>query len=230
MTDGSKYGSANRRSTGPLPVATTFMAAMGARDTYPAALIRDRILAKGEKALVIYGVGHLGGGPMLKGLLDATASGRDVRRPALCPSLAVSGLRSFASAGHGDLARTRAGYARPGRSWRRPGRVFHAGPAHGTWPRPGPGGPGGPGPAGRTWARRTWRTWPGTGRTWAGWTWPGGPGPGPLEVHLRRWWEMPCSSSPRSKSWRRARRSRSQMWRRAGSCPTTSSIPSFAAR
>jgi hypothetical protein len=47
-------------------------AAMRARDTHPAALIRDRILAKGEKALVIYGVGHLAGGSNLKGLLDAT--------------------------------------------------------------------------------------------------------------------------------------------------------------
>src|SRR5690606_11775228 len=50
-------------------------AAMSARDTYPAARIQDKILAEGERALVIYGVGHRAGGPMLKGLLDATDPG-----------------------------------------------------------------------------------------------------------------------------------------------------------
>ena len=49
-------------------------AAMGARDTYPAALIRDRILAKGEKTLVIYGLGHIGG-PDMKGLVEAAHPG-----------------------------------------------------------------------------------------------------------------------------------------------------------
>ena len=57
------------------PTREDIQAAMGARTSYPAALIRDRILAKGEKALVIYGAFNLGGGPMLKGQLDATHPG-----------------------------------------------------------------------------------------------------------------------------------------------------------
>jgi hypothetical protein len=50
-------------------------AAVRARDTYPANLIRDKILAKSEKALVIYGAFHFADGPMLKGQLDATHPG-----------------------------------------------------------------------------------------------------------------------------------------------------------
>jgi hypothetical protein len=57
------------------PSRDEIRAAAMARDTYPAALLRDKILAKGAKALVIYGAFHFAGGPMLKGQLDATNPG-----------------------------------------------------------------------------------------------------------------------------------------------------------
>jgi hypothetical protein len=141
------------------PSRDQIMAAMRARDTYPAALIRDKILAKGEKALVIYGAGHLGGDRMLKGLLDATNPGAmfvvmpyapPLEYPACAPLLpqlaAIWPKPALATRGRGEAG---AGLD----------KCFALSP---PMRGPGPGGPGprGPGPGG-----------PGPGR--------GGPGPGP---------------------------------------------------
>jgi hypothetical protein len=47
------------------------MGAINARDTHPAAIIEREVLAKGKKALVIYGSFHFGGGGWLRGLVEA---------------------------------------------------------------------------------------------------------------------------------------------------------------
>ena len=161
------------------PTRDDIRAAMGARDTYPAALIRDQILAKGEKALVIYGVGHLAGGPMLKGLLDATHPGAmfvvmpyapPLQYPGCAPllpqltaiwpepALATRG-RGEAGAGLGECFTLSPPMMGPG-----PGGPGPRGPG------PGPGGPGagGPGPGG-----------PGAFGPGPGGPPPGGPGPAP---------------------------------------------------
>ncbi|GGE81901.1 hypothetical protein [Sphingomonas prati] len=58
------------------PSRDQIQAAGSARDSYPATLIRDKILAKGEKALVIYGAAHFASVPtFLKGQLNATHPG-----------------------------------------------------------------------------------------------------------------------------------------------------------
>jgi hypothetical protein len=144
-------------------------AALNARDTYPAGLIRDEILAKGKKALVIYGAGHLAGGPMLKGLLDATNPGAMFAIMPYAPPLQYPNCAPL-------LPRVAAIWPTPALATRGPGeadagvrRCFTLslpmlGPVPGgPGPRgPGPAGPGpvGPGPAGPA---------------------PGGAGPPPLE-------------------------------------------------
>jgi hypothetical protein len=144
------------------PSRDDFRAAMSARDTYPAGLIRDRILAKGEKALVIYGVGHLAGGPMLKGLLDATNPGSMFVIMPYTPPLQYPGCAPL-------LPQVTAIWPKPALATRSRGEAdagvrecFTLTPPMGG-PGPGPGGPG-PGPGGPG-------TGPGPG--------PGGPGPGP---------------------------------------------------
>ncbi|HEY6817450.1 MAG TPA: hypothetical protein VI168_18090 [Croceibacterium sp.] len=157
------------------PSRDEIMAAVSARDTYPAALVRDRILAKGEKALVIYGAFHLAGGPMLKGLLDATHPGAMVAILPYAPPFQYPGCAPL-------LSQVTAIWPGPALATRSRGEA-DAGlrecftlsvPAGGPGPGgPGPGGPGlgpgpgagGPGPGG-----------PGPGPGGPG---PGGPGPGP---------------------------------------------------
>lgn len=140
------------------PTRDDIRAAMGARDTYPAALIRDQILAKGEKALVIYGVGHLAGGPMLKGLLDATHPGAMFVVMPYAPPLQYPGCAPL-------LPQLTAIWPEPALATRGRGEAGAAlGDCFTLSPPmmgPGPGGPGGPGPRG-----------PGPG--------PGGPPPGGL--------------------------------------------------
>ena len=153
------------------PTRDDIRAAMGARDTYPAALIRDEILAKGEKALVIYGVGHLAGGPMLKGLLDATHPGATFVIMPYAPPLQYPGCAPL-------LPQLRAIWPEPALATRGRGEAgaglgecFTLSP---PMMGPGPGGPGGPGPRG-----------PGPGGPGAGGPPPGGPppgGPGPLRA------------------------------------------------
>ena len=142
------------------PSPEQLRAAISARDTYPAALIGDRILAKGEKALVIYGLGHIGGGPQgLEGLLGATHTGAmfailpyapPLQYPACGPLLsqvrAIWPKPALATRGHGEA----------GAALR---ECFILSP-----PMMGPG-PGGPGPGG---------SGPGAGGPGPG---PGGPGP-----------------------------------------------------
>ena len=127
------------------PTRDDIRAAMGARDTYPAALIRDEILAKGEKALVIYGVGHLAGGPMLKGLLDATHPGATFVIMPYAPPLQYPGCAPL-------LPQLRAIWPEPALATRGRGEAgaglgecFTLSP---PMMGPGPGGPGGPGPRG----------------------------------------------------------------------------------
>jgi hypothetical protein len=144
-------------------------AAMGARDTYPAALIRDRILAKGEKTLVIYGLGHIGG-PALKGLVEATHPGAMFAVLPYAPPLQYPGCAPL-------LPQVSAIWPEPALATRGAGaglgECFTLAPPMGPPPGAPPGGgpppggpppgamgpgPGGPGPAGP----------------------PPGPGPGPL--------------------------------------------------
>lgn len=142
----------------PLDWATAtgddFRAAIGARATHPAELIRDRILAKDEKALVIYGLGHIGG-PSLKGLVEASHPDAmfailpyapPLQYPACAPLLpqiaAIWPAPALATRGMGAAG----------------GECFTlvppmgpppGGPPPGGPPPGGPGaGPGGPGPAG----------------------------------------------------------------------------------
>lgn len=129
------------------PSRDEIMTAGMARDTYPAALLRDQILAKGEKALVIYGVGHFAGGPMLKGLLDATHPGAMLAILPYAPPFASPGCASL-------LPQVTAIWPEPALATRRPGSVTAGqggcftmsmpmmGPPPGA---PGPGGLGGPG-------------------------------------------------------------------------------------
>jgi hypothetical protein len=137
--------------------ATTddFRAAMGARDTFPAALIRDRILAKGEKALVIYGVGHIAGGPMLKGLVEATNPGAMFAIMPYAPPLQYPGcaplLPQVSAIWPAPALATRAAGAGLGECFTLvpPMGPPPGGPPPGGPPPGGPGpGPGGPGPAG----------------------------------------------------------------------------------
>ena len=138
------------------PTGDDIRAAMGARNTYPASLIRDRVLAKGEKALVIYGAFNLAGGPMLKGQLDATHPGSMFVILPYAPPLQYPGCAPL-------LPQLTAIWPEPGLATRGagagPGECFTLSPPMG----PGPGGAGGPGP--------------GPGGPPAGG--PGGPGPGP---------------------------------------------------
>jgi hypothetical protein len=154
------------------PSRDEIRAAMRARDTYPAALIRDQILAKGEKALVIYGLGHLAGGTMLKGQLDASNPGAMFAILPYAPPLEYPGCAPL-------LPRVSAIWPRPALATRgadEPDAALHA--CFTLSPpmlRPGPGGPGaagrgsGPGPAGPASAA------PGPGAPQPG----PGPAPGP---------------------------------------------------
>jgi hypothetical protein len=145
------------------PSGDELRAAMSARDTYPATLIRDKILAKGEKALVIYGLGHIGGGTnsnSLQGLLQAAHPGAMFAILPYAPPLQYPGCAPLlpqvtAIWPKAALAtRSTSEAASPLRE------CFTLTPPMGPPPgAPGPGGPG-PGPGG-----------PGPG--------PGGPGPGP---------------------------------------------------
>ncbi len=120
-----------------------------ARDTYPAALLRDKILAKGEKALVIYGVGHFAESPMLKGLLDATHPGAMLTILPYAPPFASPGCAPL-------LPEVTAVWPEPALATRNPGGATAGqggcftmsmplmGPPSGA---PGPGGAG-PGPGG----------------------------------------------------------------------------------
>ena len=142
-----------------------FRAAIGARDTYPAALINDRILAKGEKALVIYGLGHIGG-QGLEGLVEATHPGAMFAILPYAPPFQYPGCAPL-------LPQVTAIWPEPALATRGagggPGECFTLAPPMGPPPGgPPPGGPppgasgpgpGGPGPAGPP---------------------PGGPGPGPM--------------------------------------------------
>ncbi len=51
------------------------LTAFRARDTHPAHLIVESVLAKGEKALVIYGFLHFGSGDLMRGLVEAEHPG-----------------------------------------------------------------------------------------------------------------------------------------------------------
>jgi hypothetical protein len=78
------------------------IAAINARDSHPAELIKREILAKGGKAVVIYGGFHFGGGNWLRGRVEAHrpgafytvlgAYGIERMRPGVC-----AGLRSRAA-------------------------------------------------------------------------------------------------------------------------------------
>jgi hypothetical protein len=57
------------------PTPEKFMAAMNARDSYPAGIIDREIMAKGRKALVIYGGMHFSGGTWLGGRVAAAYPG-----------------------------------------------------------------------------------------------------------------------------------------------------------
>ena len=152
----------------PLDWATAtgddFRTAMGARTSYPAALIRDRILAKSEKALVINGAFNLAEGPGLKGQVDATHPGAMFAIIPYAPPLQYPGCDPL-------LPQVAAIWPAPALATRGAGaglaECFTPAPPMGPPPGgPPPGGPppgglapGGPGPAGPP---------------------PGGPGPGPL--------------------------------------------------
>ena len=137
--------------------ADELRSAMGARDTYPAALIRDRILAKGEKTLVIYGLGHIGG-PGLKGMVEAGHPGAMFAVLPYAPPLQYPGcaplLPQVTSIWPAPALATRGAGAGPG-------ECFTLTPPMG--PPPGGPPPGGPPPGGLP----------------PGGPPPGGPGPGP---------------------------------------------------
>ena len=142
-----------------------YRAAMGARDTYPAALIRDRILANGEKTLVIYGLGHIGG-PNLKRMVEATHPGAMFAILPYAPPLQYPGcaplLSQVTAIWPAPALATRGAGAELGECFTLvpPMGPPPGGPPRGGPPPGGPGpGPGGPGPAGPP---------------------PGGPGSGPL--------------------------------------------------
>ena len=143
------------------PSRDEIRAAAMARDTYPAALLRDKILAKGAKALVIYGAFHFAGGPMLKGQLDATNPGAMFVILPYAPPFQYPACAPL-------LSQVAAIWPKPAlatRSERGPDAKRHAcfslsPPAASPGPgRPGPGapGPGGPRPD------RSWRGGPGLG-------------------------------------------------------------------
>ncbi|MEO8307965.1 MAG: hypothetical protein ABI616_07985 [Pseudomonadota bacterium] len=77
------------------PTRDELMKAMSVRDSYPAGLIEQQILAQQRKALVIYGFEHLTGGPMLRGKIETTHPGAfftvipygGAHRPAACMPL-----------------------------------------------------------------------------------------------------------------------------------------------
>jgi hypothetical protein len=147
------------------PSRDEIRAAGMARDSYPAGLIRDRILARGEKALVIYGVNHLAGGPNLKGQLDAAHPGAMFAIMPYTPPLQYPGCAPL-------LPQVTAIWPKPALATRGPVEAaaglrecFVLSPPMGGpgGPGPGPGGPG-PGPGGP-------RLGAGPGAA------PGGPGP-----------------------------------------------------
>jgi hypothetical protein len=147
------------------PSREDIRAAMRARDTYPATLIRDKILAKGEKALVIYGAFHFANGPMLKGQLDATHPGSlfvilpyapPFQYPSCAPLLSqvtafwpkpalATRSRDKTDAGLGSCFTLSPPVGGPGPGGPRPDRSGPAGPAPGA-PGPGGGAPFGGGP------------------------------------------------------------------------------------
>lgn len=126
------------------PSREDIRAAMRARDTYPAALIGDKILAKGEKALVIYGAFHFANGPMLKGQLDATHPGSLFVILPYAPPFQYPSCAPL-------LSQVTAIWPKPALATRsrdktdaEPGACFTLSPPVGG---PGPGGPGPGGPA-----------------------------------------------------------------------------------
>ena len=138
------------------PSRDDLRAAMRARDTYPAALVRDKILAKGEKALVIYGAFHFAEGPMLKGQLDATHPGSLFIVLPYAPPFQYPGCAPL-------LPQVTAIWPKPALATRNRGKADEELRACFTLSPPA-GGPGGPRPAGPP---------PGAPA-------PGGPGPGGL--------------------------------------------------
>lgn len=156
------------------PSRDDIMGAVMARGTFPAALVRDKVLARGEKALLIYGVGHfIGGlpGPPLKGEIDAAHPGAMFvilphAPPFASPTCAPLMPQVTTLWPQPALATRgpRAGDAGPRACFTMALPMMGPGPG-GPGPRPGepaPGGPG-PGPGG-----------PGLGPGGSG---PGGPGP-----------------------------------------------------
>ncbi len=161
-----------------------FRAAIGARGTHPAALIRDRILANGEKTLVIYGLGHIGSGG-LKGRVEAAHPDAMFAILPYAPPLQYPGcaplLPQVAAIWPAPALATRGPGSGPGSE---PGDCFTLVPPIGPppgLPSGGPGsGPGGPPPGGPPPGGPGAGPHAGPGGPVPAGPPPGGPGPGPL--------------------------------------------------
>lgn len=85
------------------PTRPDLMAAMSARDSHPAQVINEEILAHGKKALVIYGAYHFGSGQWLRGRVESAHPGAffivlpygRLHHPAACAPLLDRATRGF---------------------------------------------------------------------------------------------------------------------------------------